>query len=183
MNIRQVILLIIGILVVVLIVVGLLRVLRGLFTFPGRDQGQVQGEQIDGVDANERVSDSNIGVDLPVAYGEDSRPGFIEGSLSYPDGEVPDQLRVCAEDIITDFLTCTTDKIQDSRFEHGVGYRLEVPPAKYYVYALDEQKNRRGHYIGDCTVDCPDSLQEVIVSSDEVVTGIDPLDWRTIPQE
>lgn len=189
MKLKQLLVIIIVGLILLVLLFFAIRAISGLFGLISFGDSEAEGERVSSSEELpgqvEGVSESNLNMDLPVAYGEQGNPGYIEGSLTYPDGDLPSDVEVCAEDVITNYVNCTSEIIEDDRFEGGKGYRLEVPAAKYYVYAVSTEANQRGYYSNqvDCTIDCSDDLEEVIVSSDETVSGIDPIDWREGLQE
>ncbi len=60
--------------------------------------------------------------------------GSIEGSLSYPSHGIPD-MQICAENIQTKVSYCTEEHITDSKYQYGVGYKLDLPTGEFVVYA------------------------------------------------
>src|SRR5260221_7374321 len=60
--------------------------------------------------------------------------GTIQGSVVYPDQEVPKGLSVCAENQASHDVICTND----SEFGSGMTYHLLVPVKNsYYIYVTD----------------------------------------------
>jgi hypothetical protein len=60
------------------------------------------------------------------------RPATITGELSYPSDYIPEDMRVCAEDVALRKRNC------DARFTTRNGrrlYTLTMPPGSYLVYA------------------------------------------------
>ncbi|MCP4746892.1 MAG: hypothetical protein GY874_12255 [Desulfobacteraceae bacterium] len=114
-----------------------------------------------------------------------SRNGIIEGSLSYPSEEIPDSIKVCAENISTQKEYCTSQHITSKKYTYNKGYKLEVPVGKYYVFAtggLAGLKDSKAYYsefvICGLNVDCP-SHEPVMVTVEEgkITSNIDPHDW------
>jgi len=109
--------------------------------------------------------------------------GYIEGSLGYPGEGIPDDLSVCAEDVYTLEETCTTEQIDSSRYTYGKGYKLEVAPGSYYVYAYRTSDpytyGLYSEYV-TCGMEygCDSHEQEIVtVMAGETQSGIDPIDW------
>lgn len=110
--------------------------------------------------------------------------GTIEGSLSYPSEGIPQDLQVCAETLIGVQFECTSTHIQDSKYTYGSGYKLELPPGKYYVYAQVPSFNSgyKAYYSEFVTcglsINCPSHKPiEVEVTAGATLTGVDPQDW------
>ena len=115
-----------------------------------------------------------------VAQGE---TGIIEGSLSYPGEEIPPDMRVCAENLLTKQQYCTEKHIKDKRYRYGLGYQIEVPAGRYHVFATTA--NLKGHkaYYSEFVrcglrVDCASHDPIVVtVAGGQSVVAIDPHDW------
>lgn len=111
----------------------------------------------------------------PVA--SQSRPGRIEGSLSYPSDYIP-ALKVCAKNIRNSTLSCIQTKKDQKQ------YRIEVPPGTYHVYAtvtIAGQKDT-AYYSRAVTCGlrygCNDHRPiAVTVRASQVVKNINPQDW------
>ena len=117
--------------------------------------------------------------------------GVIEGSLSYPSEFIPPDMTICAENLATKKLSCTLKHLKAKKYMYKVGYKLEVPPGDYQVYAYlpdparygaSYPKDYRAYYseFVKCgmSVDCPSHVAIVVkVKSGETVSGIDPQDW------
>lgn len=113
-----------------------------------------------------------------------TQTGTIEGSLSFPSEGIPQDLQVCAETLIGVQFECTLSHIQDSKYTYGSGYKLELPPGKYYVYAQvpSFNSNYKAYYSEFVTcglsINCPSHKPiEVEVSAGATLNGIDPQDW------
>ena len=118
--------------------------------------------------------------------------GFIDGSLGYPSEGIP-EMKICAENISTQALTCTNQKINNRKYTYGEGYRIEVPAGTYHVFAslADPEAggsaftNYRAYYSefvrcgldAKCTSHAP---IEVIVRANQTVSQIDPIDWYAV---
>jgi len=117
--------------------------------------------------------------------------GVIEGSLSYPSEFIPPDMTICAENLATKKLYCTTQHLKAKKYQYQVGYKLTVPPGDYHVYAYlpDPAKYGAGFpkdyraYYSDfvkCgqTADCKSHAPMVVkVTGAGTVSGIDPQDW------
>ncbi len=114
--------------------------------------------------------------------------GTIEGSLSYPSDEIPQNMEICAENIITKKQYCTTKHIVDDKYRYKVGYLISLPTGTYYVFAKSKflvgtvWKDQKAFYsefvICGMTQNClsHDPIQ-VVVEDKKIITGIDPWDW------
>jgi len=108
--------------------------------------------------------------------------GTIEGSLSFPSSGIPDSLEVCAENVVTEELTCTGEIQKSDDYTHGFGYRLEVSPAEYIVYARLPNDPYRAYYsdfvVCGLAADCPSHEPIAItVAANMSFSNIDPQDW------
>ncbi len=61
--------------------------------------------------------------------------GLIEGHITYPAGNIPEDFTVAAEHRVTGQSYITQEKISDAKYHFGVGFKLNVPPGSYFVYA------------------------------------------------
>ena len=109
--------------------------------------------------------------------------GTIEGSLSYPSEGIPENLKICAEDIETKKQYCTDKHLKSSTYQYGQGYQLQVPAGKYEVFAfLPENPETKAYYSEFVTcglsINCPSHQPiSVTVSVGELINNIDPQDW------
>lgn len=109
--------------------------------------------------------------------------GIIEGSLSYPSEFIPSDMEVCAEDIKTEELYCTSERIEDVKYTYGYGYKLKVLVGNYYVFATRTDRDNENAYYSEFVtcglhIDCPSHDQIIVtVGVDQIVTNIDPGDW------
>ncbi len=119
---------------------------------------------------------------------KEASEGKIEGSLSYPSEVIPENMVVCAQNIVSNETACTKDKVQDDKFTYGLGYSLSVKEGKYQVYAyLDDNPTHRAYYNEFVTcgmsIDCTSHKAiEIAVGDNQTVTGVDPQDWYQTPQ-
>ena len=117
--------------------------------------------------------------------------GTVEGSLSYPSEMIPKDLQVCAETLNKELVLCTDEHIVDSKYMYGEGFKLNMPPGEYYIYAqsdfFDQLNNThfKGYY-SDFSV-CGGGAQcnshnpiAVNVDPGQIVTGLLPNDWQEI---
>lgn len=113
--------------------------------------------------------------------------GIIEGSLGYPSSGIP-QMKICAVNINTQEEVCTTEHIEDEKYQYSKGYIIEVPPGEYNVYAslisslgsLDP--SYRAYYsefvVCGLAIWCPSHEPIVVfVESGKKYSDIDPIDW------
>ena len=117
--------------------------------------------------------------------------GVIEGALSYPSDFIPPDMTICAENLATKKIYSTNQHLKAKKYRYKVGYKLEVPPGDYYVYAqlpdpakygAGFPKDYRAYYSEyvkcGMTENCPSHTPIVVkVKSGETVSGIDPQDW------
>lgn len=109
--------------------------------------------------------------------------GVIEGSLGYPSEFIP-PLKICAENLVTQMQRCTEAHIKDVKYQHGVGYRIEVPPGTYHVFANDTEKNAYFSSAVNCGLKLGCNNHQpiaVTVHSGQTLTDIDPTDWYNPP--
>ncbi|MDD5731322.1 MAG: hypothetical protein PHU42_00265 [Patescibacteria group bacterium] len=121
---------------------------------------------------------------LDQAEEEKNRKVVIEGSLSYPGSVVPADMTVCAQDLKdAKNLVCTKEHITDKKYTYGVGYKLEVIPGSYNVYATVSGWQGYQAYYDEfvscgmkygCTSHTP---IEVKAERGKNLDGIDPIDW------
>ena len=117
------------------------------------------------------------------AFVAEGGTGIIEGSLSYPGEEIPGDMQVCAENLLTKQQYCTEKHIKGKHYRYGLGYQIEVPAGRYHVFATTAYlKGHKAYYsefvICGLRVDCAshDPIVVTVVSGHAVV-GIDPHDW------
>jgi hypothetical protein len=117
--------------------------------------------------------------------------GVIEGALSYPSDFIPPDMVICAENLATKKIYLTKQHLKANKYRYKVGYKLEVPPGDYHVYAqlpdparygAGFPKDYRAYYSEFVTcgmsVDCTSHAPVVVkVAAGETVSGIDPQDW------
>lgn len=126
------------------------------------------------------------------AQNQKAGKGFIEGSLGYPSEGIP-EMNICAENVSTKVLTCTSKKINNRKYTYGEGYRLEVPTGTYYVFATllpagaggSAFANYKAYYseFVTCGIDanCPSHAPvKVVVHVNQTVPQIDPIDWYNV---
>lgn len=66
-----------------------------------------------------------------------SATGKISGYLIYPSDHIPPQVGVCAELVDNSTIKTCVKQISDKKFSPtGVGYEMELPVGKYYVYSV-----------------------------------------------
>jgi hypothetical protein len=108
--------------------------------------------------------------------------GFIEGSLSFPSEGIPENMFVCAETTEGEKVICTDNQIKDEEFQYGVGYKLEIEPGTYFVYAKTPDSDYKAYYTEfvNCgmSVDC-DSHKKIMVEvkNGQITSEVDPGDW------
>lgn len=118
----------------------------------------------------------------------ESTTGFIEGSMSYPSEMIPPGVMVCAENTKSKVESCTKERVTNSKYMYGIGYKMELPVGTYYVYERFAEKfadftpSYRAYYSEFVTCgskyECPSHKPILItVKGGETVTGVDPQDW------
>ncbi len=131
-----------------------------------------------------------VGEPLSDDQGPVSEKGIIQGSMSYPSEGIPDDVKVCAENVDTGERHCTQERIEDDKFKYGVGYQLELPAGNYYVEAIrtdydgDYQAYYSEHVTCGLKQEC-DSHRPLIVKVEggEKKENIDPIDWHKFGPE
>lgn len=118
----------------------------------------------------------------PTSHLDAATIGFIEGSLGFPSEQIP-PMKICAEKIDGGESFCTIKNIEDEKFTYGVGYKIDVPEGKYYVYALNPRNSENKAYYSEyvtCGIEEKCESHEPIpveVVAGETVSEIDPIDW------
>lgn len=117
---------------------------------------------------------------------EEELTGTVTGALGFPSDYIPEDMLVCAEDIVTHAdVACTSEQIPSAG---GASYNLEVPAGTYYIYAYTSDLGGDSAYYTEAvecglTIECTDHTPiEVVVGAGETVTGIDPIDWYGMVQ-
>lgn len=114
--------------------------------------------------------------------------GTIEGSVSYPSEGIPTELKVCVYNLDTEKVLCEDNRITDSRFTYGQGYRVVVEPGEYHVYAtLQGGSGYKAYYseavLCGLNVNCTNHNPIVVqVAANQLLTDIDPADWYDASQ-
>lgn len=110
--------------------------------------------------------------------------GAIEGTLSFPSESIPEDMQICVETMTHEQVVCTSEHIEVSSPQgSGLGYRLEVDPGEYYVYAFVPSNEKNKAYYSEFVIcgllaSCPSHTPIAInVGSGEIVSGINPHDW------
>ena len=118
-------------------------------------------------------------------------PGVLAGSLSYPSDFIPPDMAICAENLVTRQRYCTRRHLKGAQYTYKAGYRLEVPPGDYVVYAYLPDPGKYGAtyppdyraYYSEFVkcgmrAECPSHAPIVVkVRSCASLQGIDPQDW------
>lgn len=114
---------------------------------------------------------------------EKASRGSIEGSLGYPSNYIPKTMSVCAENSETKETTCTDQQLLDKKYSYGIGYKLEVAPGTYTVYAKDPSWGDYKAYYSDfvacgLTTGCGShNAIEIKVETGKTTDKVDPVDW------
>lgn len=120
---------------------------------------------------------------VPFQKVDKNQTGTVEGSLGYPSEFIPDDMKICAEKIVTKEQYCTGIHIKDAKYQYGEGYKIDLQPGDYYVFAtVPNLQNYKAYYSEFVTcgnrVDCPSHNPiKVTVKSGQTTGGIDPQDW------
>jgi hypothetical protein len=126
-----------------------------------------------------------------VGQAGDTGTGVIQGSLSYPSDFIPPDMTVCAENLATHQKSCTIKHLKGKQYTYKIGYKLNLPPGDYHVYAYLPHparygagfpKGYRAYYseFVKCgmSVNCQDHRPITVkVRSGVRLKGIDPMDW------
>jgi len=136
---------------------------------------------------NKKLEDSKKELDKLKKESEEEdseeEAGIIEGSLSYPSEFIPEDMKVCAVNIVSKKETCTTKHIKNSKYTNGTGYQIEVPAGTYNVYSSTAQMANYKAYYSEavtcgleaaCTSHAPLSVK---VTADKTTSKVDPADW------
>ena len=114
---------------------------------------------------------------------ENNPHGAIEGPLSYPSDMFPENFTVCAESEDESYQSCTENLLQDSKYQSGYGYLLDLPEGNYYVYSYDPASPDYYAYYTDFVAcgmhDSCTSHRSILVQvvSGETTGDIEPGDW------
>lgn len=108
----------------------------------------------------------------------------ITGSLTYPAGQLPDDLTIYAKNMETEEVYTTTEVLSGTGYTFGSGYSMEVPAGTYQVYAMkvgSEKAYYNQFMVCGMSVECTDTtILEVEVlageSTDDIIVG----DWWNI---
>jgi len=110
--------------------------------------------------------------------------GVIQGSMSYPSEGIPEDVKVCAENVATGERYCTKERLQDEKFKYGVGYQLKLPAGNYFVEAIrtDYDGDYQAYYSERVTCGMGQNCEShrpliVNVKAGATKQNIDPIDW------
>lgn len=112
--------------------------------------------------------------------------GTIEGGLGFPSEGIPTDLVVCAENEQGEEVTCV-EQIKDPKYLNGTGYKMELVPAQYKVYArfpegsggFDGYKAYYNEFVVcGLSVEC-ESHEPIVINLEagQTVSEINPIDW------
>lgn len=114
--------------------------------------------------------------------------GTIQGSLTYPSDYIPANLEVYATNLETNKEYVTKVHLTGGEYEYGVGYSLDVPAGRYYVYGiLSDRPDQRAYYdqhiICGIKVECTDTAKvEVKVEAGQKTADVMVGNWWTVPK-
>ncbi len=106
--------------------------------------------------------------------------GTITGALSYPSDFIPEDLTVCAEDISTKKLHCTSRKTRSGK---RYSYTLTAPAGEYFVFARTKEMQGVRAYYSDfvtCGLDAKCKSHKpikVVVNPGATTKSVNPQDW------
>ncbi|MDP3406784.1 Ivy family c-type lysozyme inhibitor [Bosea sp. (in: a-proteobacteria)] len=106
--------------------------------------------------------------------------GTIEGELSYPSDYIPPDMQICAEDIATKQLTCSSRK---TRAGKQMRYSMSLPPGEYFVFAQTKDSPGQRAYYSEfvvCGLNAACKSHKpiaVAVAPGVARKQIDPQDW------
>ena len=129
----------------------------------------------------------SLGTALPAL----AQDGVITGPLSYPSDGIPPEIRICAEAVGSDKITCTDKHFDDSASPSGKAYRLDVAAGRYKVFSVlpegtefdpSSSAHYRAYYSDFVTCGLEASCKshqpiEVEVAPGATVVNIGPNDW------
>ena len=108
--------------------------------------------------------------------GASVQTGYIEGTLGFPAGYFPEEMKVCAYNLDTEVEYWIDSK-------GNTAYRIEVPAGRYHVFAyLDSFSGYRAYYNefveGGMTAELEQGDPiEVVVRAGEITGNVNPTDW------
>ncbi len=76
---------------------------------------------------------------LDILQTDTTSEGAIEGSITFPGEAIPSGFVVTAENIATGETIVTQEIIYDNKYSTGVGFKINVSPGNYYLYASEPQ--------------------------------------------
>lgn len=116
--------------------------------------------------------------------------GYIEGSMGYPSEGIPKEIVVCADSVDDTWNQCTDVRIENKKFQYGIGYELQVPIGEYYVYekfnkpvsGVGYPNDYKAYYsqyvLCGMKVGCESHEPiKVTVKQGETYSGVNPQDW------
>jgi hypothetical protein len=98
---------------------------------------------------------------------QNQQKSVIEGSLGYPSEIIPDDVEVCAINTKTEQKFCTRERLQDEKYIYNVGYKIEVEPGTYNVFATR-----------DISEDFKATVRGVLVQKGQNQTYINLVEWH-----
>lgn len=106
--------------------------------------------------------------------------GTIEGEISYPSDYIPPDMQICAEDIATKQLACTSRK---TRAGKQMRYSMSLPAGEYFVFAQTKDSPGQRAYYSEfvvCGLNAACKSHKpiaVAVAPGVARKQIDPQDW------
>lgn len=114
-----------------------------------------------------------------------SATGKISGHLIYPSDHIPPQVGVCAELVDNSTIKTCVKQIVDKKFSPtGVGYEMELPVGKYYVYSiLGDWKAYYNEFVTcGLKADCKSHVKIAVdITAGSENRNILPHDWYDTP--
>ena len=165
---------------VTLLIVVIVAIGGGVYWWKSNQQKPISNTNVV-INLNDDYSSEELGEE----FAEDEA-GIIEGSLNYPSEEIPEDLKVCAGNIVTKEMFCTSEHLEDEKYTYGLGYQLSVPPGNYYIAASTNQMANYVAYYSEfvtcgqeysCSSHKP--ILVTVLAGDKVIE-IDPQDWYNL---
>ena len=115
----------------------------------------------------------------PTSIPEEESMGSIEGELIYPSEGIPADVGVCAELLENTNIKTCVQQTKDKKYKTGVGFKIDVTPGVYYVYATKEQQRAYYNQFVICGLkyECKDRTKIPVIVKAGAVSEAMPHDW------
>ena len=168
------------IIILLILIVFLLGIIIGLFITAEKPTDS----KVEPQEAETYVAEPQPKKETDISQSK-TKTGFIEGSLGYPSEGIPSDMEICAENLTSKEIYCTTDHLQNSKYTYGFGYKIEVPVANYYVFSTSSlfgEPDYKAYYSSFVTCGMRDKCRShnpisITVSEGKTTSNVDPIDW------